>query len=155
MEVVLENNIVRLEDKNQHMSIYIEDNNIYFISNDTNGLNVKESEKLWKIINKMFNELRNHENNKKVRKYQDYLVRIESEENFSKLVFAKVFDDFVFSIVSPKDKIVKIDLKNSDIGKILLDFYNNLVMYTNVPHQISMDEYVYTLKKKNVYFSEV
>lgn len=155
MNVVLENNVIQLKDRNQKMYIYIENDNMYFISDDTNGLTVKPNDKLWPIINVLFIELRNHENSKIVKKYQDYLVRIESEENYSKLVFAKVFEDFVFSTVSPKDKIVKINIKTNEIGKILLKFYNNLEMYSKGIHQISMDEYVYTLTKKNILFSEV
>lgn len=155
MNVTLKDDIIELEERNQRMQIVCDKENIIFISNDTNGLTVKPKDKLYLIINNLFNTLRNYENNKKVRKYQDYLVRVESDENYSKLVFAKVFEDFVFSIVTPKDKIVKINIKTNEIGKILLDFYNDLIMYTNNLHQISIDEYAYTLTKKNVYFSEV
>lgn len=91
MDVVLKDNIIELKEKNQKMMIYVENDNIFFISNDTNGLNVKENDKLWLIINDLFIRLRNFENNKSVKKYQDYLIRIESEENYSKLVFAKIF----------------------------------------------------------------
>lgn len=152
MNVVLEKDAIILEYENQKMIIHCEEEYMYISSNDVNGLTVKSDDKLWKIINNFFSQLIIFENNNSLRKYQDYLVRIESEENFSKLVFAKVFDDFVFSVISPKDEIVKINIKDNDVGKMLLSFYNNLLMYAKDIYRITNDQYTYTLTRKNVIY---
>lgn len=150
MKVDLNKNVLNLEENNQKMNIFVEKDNICFISNDIYGLTIKENTELWMIFNNLFNELQNIENNKLLNKYQEYLLRISSEINYSKIVIAKSFNDFIISIISPKDKIVKINYKKNEIGNILFNLYNTLEMHTKGMRQLSMNEYVYTLTKKNV-----
>ena len=149
MKVILENENIKLYNEKNAMSINFDNENLIFSSNDSNGLRIKKSDSLWITINKLFNDLMNSDD-KIVRKYQDYLVSVVSEENFARLVLAKVFDDYIISTVCLTKKPVKINVNNNESGRMLLYLYKDLLMYTNGYHQMSFDDYGYTLTKKNV-----
>lgn len=149
MKVTVQDENIKLYDEDNVMNINFDNENLFFSSNDSNGLRIKKNDNLWISINKLFNDLMNS-NDKIVKKYQDYLVSVLSEENYARFVLAKVFDDYIISTVCLINKPVKINVNNNESGKMLLYLYKDLLMYTKGYHQMSFDDYAYTLSKKNV-----
>lgn len=144
---------IEISNKDEKFKISHDSDYIYCESNDKDGIIIRPDSIVWQQFNILFSKLMLNDINN-VKKYRDYLISITSDLDYVRIALVKRENNFIISVISPLKRQIKISL-NSEIGIILLEFYNSIINMDMNVEQITMDGYMYSLNKKNVSYKEV
>lgn len=168
MKSIKKNNQIILDEKCNSMIISDMQDSVYLAGKENTILFVNVLDDEWILFDKLFSKLGtkivpkryevpgNFESKEETQKFHDNYVTklmVKGSDNNDYLVFAKMFDFYVWEFHSEKKDeyaVIRLDTVQDEIGKLFLEFYHQLFTLDEKVHQITLPEYVYRLEHKSI-----